>query len=130
MRTFLKLEGKLGLKPQSPSNQFRPFQPETIPNVRKDGKVTEKGIRIAPTKRFKAKIAVKPNSNEATVQPPATASKAPTDLENQTPSQEGTPEYKPPILEDAPIHTGTPWPKAGENVRKPLPDKKRLADPS
>ena len=64
IRTFLELEGKLGLKPQSPSNQFRPLQPDTNPNARKDSKVTEKMKRIAPTKRFKVKIAVKPNSNE------------------------------------------------------------------
>ena len=68
-------------------------------------------MRIASTKRFKAKIAVKSISNEATVQPPATVSKAPTNLENQTPSQEGTPENKPPPLEDAPIYTG---PKQGK----------------
>ena len=68
---------------------------------------------MASTKRFKAKIAVKPNSNGAIAKPPATVSKAPTDLENQKPSQ-GTPEYNPPPLEDAPIHTGTPWPKAGK----------------
>ena len=71
-------------------------------------------MRMALTKRFKAKIAVKPNSNETNVQPPTTVSKAPTDLENQTPSQEGTPEYKPLPLEDTPICTGTPWPKAGK----------------
>ena len=71
-------------------------------------------MRIALTKRFKAKIAAKPNSDEATTQPPMTVSKAPTNLENQTPSQEGTPENRPPPLEDAPIHTGTPQPKAGK----------------
>ena len=47
-----------------------------------------------------------------TTQPPTTVSKAPTDLENQTPAQEGTPENRPPPLEDTPIHAGTPWPKA------------------
>ena len=104
----------MGLKPQSPSIQFRPFQPDTNPNARKDGKVTEKGMRMAPTKRFKAKIAVKPKSDEATVQPPVTVLKAPTDLENQTSSLEGTPENRPPPLVDAPICTGTPWPKAGK----------------
>ena len=71
-------------------------------------------MRMAPTKRFKAKIAAKPNSNEATVQPPMTVFKAPTNLQNQTPSQEGTPENRPPPLEDAPIHAGTQWPKAGK----------------
>ena len=59
-------------------------------------------------------MAVKPNSNEVTVQPPATVFKAPNELENQTPSQERTPENKPSPLEDAPIHTGTLWPKAGK----------------
>ena len=108
MRRFLELEGKLGLNPQSPSIQFRPSQPDNNPNARKGSKVTEKGMRIALTKRFKAKLAAKPNSDEATSQPPAIVSKAPTDLENQTPSQEGTPENRPPPLEDAPICTGTP----------------------
>ena len=116
MRTFLELEGKLSLKPQSPSIQFRPFQPDTNPNARKNSnsKVIEKGMRIASTKRLKAKMAAKPNSNEVTTQPPTTVSKAPTDLENQTPSQEGTPENKPLPSEDAPICTGAPWPKAGK----------------
>ena len=120
MRTFLELEGKLGLKPQSPSNQFRPSKPDTNPNARKDSKVTEKGMRIAPTKRFKAKIAVKPNSNEATMQPPATVSKAPTDLENQTPSQEGTPENKPLTFRRCPNLHRYPMAQSRENVRKPL----------
>ena len=114
IRTFLELEGKLGLKPQSPSNWFGPSQPDTNPNARKNNKVTEKGMRAAPTKRFKAKIAAKPNSDEVTVQPPTTVSKAPTDLGNQTPSQEGTPENKPSPLEDAPICAGSPWPEAGK----------------
>ena len=82
MRTFLELEGKLGLNTQYLSIQFKPSQPDTNPNTRKGSKVTEKGMRIAPSKRFKAKIAVKPNSDEATMQPPTTVSKAPTDLEN------------------------------------------------
>ena len=49
-----------------------------------------------------------------TAQAPMTISKAPIDLENQTPSQEGTPENRPPPLEDVPIHAGTPWPEAGK----------------
>ena len=59
-------------------------------------------------------MAAKPNSDEVTMQPPATVSKASIKLENQTPSQEGTPENKLLPLEDTPIHTGTPWPKAGK----------------
>ena len=114
MRTFIELEGKLGLKPQSPSIQIRPSKPDTNPNARKGRKVTEKGMRIAPTKRFKAKMAAKPNSDEVTMQPPTTVSKAPTNLKNQTPSQEGTPENKPLPLVDASFHAGTLWPKAGK----------------
>ena len=55
MRTFLELEGKLGPIPQYPSNQFRPPQPDTKPNIRKVTKITEKKKRVAPTKRFKLK---------------------------------------------------------------------------
>ena len=80
------------------------------PHARKGGKVTEKEMRLAPTKRFKTKITAKPNSDGATMRPPVIVSKAPTNLE----SKEGTPENKPPPLEDAPIHAGTPWPKAGK----------------
>ena len=72
IRTFLELEGKLGPKPQSLSNQVRPSQPDTNPNVRKDSKATEKRKRLAPTKRFKVKVVARTNSNKATVQPPNT----------------------------------------------------------
>ena len=37
MRTFLEVKGKLGPIPQS-SNQYRPPQPDTNPNIRKDTK--------------------------------------------------------------------------------------------
>ena len=109
MRTFLEIKGNLGPIPQSASNQYRPPQPDTNPNVRKATKSTEKRKRVAPTKRFKANIARKPNSDGATARPPATISKAPTDFKIQAPSQEETLESKPPPLEDAPICTGTPW---------------------
>ena len=42
MRTFLEVKGKLGPIPQSSSNQYRPPQPDTNPNVRKVNKATEK----------------------------------------------------------------------------------------
>ena len=57
MRTFLEVKGKLGPIPQSSSNQYRPPQPDTNPNIRKATKTTEKRKRVAPTKRFKANIA-------------------------------------------------------------------------
>ena len=80
MRIFLEVKGKLGPIPQSLSNQYRPPQPDTNPNFRKATKTTEKRKRVAPTKRFKANTATKPNSNGATAQPPTTISKAPNDL--------------------------------------------------
>ena len=110
MRTFLEVEGKLGPIPQPSSSQYRPPQPETNPNIRKATKTPEKRKRVAPTKKFKSNIAVRPN--EAAAQPPATISKAPTDIKIQ--AQEETPESRPPPLEDAPIHAGTPWPNAGK----------------
>ena len=108
MRTFLELEGKLGPIPQSTSNQFRPPQPDTNPNI---SKITEKRKRIAPTKRFKAKIPAKPNSNKATAQLPNT--KALINTESQK-SLNQVPESRPPLLEDAPICADTPWPEAGK----------------
>ena len=120
MRTFLEVEGKLGPIPQS-NNQYRPPQLDTNTNIRKPTKTTERRKRVAPTKRFKANIAMKPNPNGATTQPPTTISKAPTEFKIQLPSQEGTPENRPPPLEDSPICTGNPWPEAGKmsgKVRK------------
>ena len=72
MRTFLELEGKLGPIPQSSSNQFRPPQPDTNSNVKKVTKITEKRKRVAPMKRFKAKIVAEPNSDMTTIQLPNT----------------------------------------------------------
>ena len=45
----------------------------------------------------------KPKSNNPNAQPPTTVSKAPTNLENQTPSQEGTLENNPHLLETSQI---------------------------
>ena len=61
---------------------------------------------MAPTKKFKANIATRPNEEAA--QPPMTISKATIDIKIQ--AQEETLESRPPPLEDAPIHAGTPWP--------------------
>ena len=110
MRTFLEVEGKLGPIPQPFSNQYRPPQPDTNPNIRKATNTPEKRKRVVPTKRFKDNIAMKPN--EAAAQPPVTISKAQTDIKIQT--QEETSESRLPPLEDAPICTGTPWPDAGK----------------
>ena len=108
MRTFLELEGKLGPIPHSPSNQFRPPQLDTNPKV---SKITEKRKRTAPTKRSKNKIALNPNSNKATMQLPNNKSLIKTESQK---SLNPVPESRPPLLEDAPIHTGTLWPEAGK----------------
>ena len=56
MKTYLKLGGKLGPKPQPQSNQFRPPQPNTNPHVRKESKAMEKRQRLIPTKKYKVKV--------------------------------------------------------------------------
>ena len=48
MKTFLEVEGKMGLVPTS---QFRPPLPDTNPSIRNDN-ATEKRKRVAP-KRFR-----------------------------------------------------------------------------
>ena len=84
--------------------------------MRKETKPTEKRKKLIPTKRYKVKVMAKPepNTNNTTMQPSATTPKAPTNLENQKPSQEGISESNPPPLKNIPTHTGIPWPKAGK----------------
>ena len=48
MKTFLEVEGKMGLSP-TPGSQLRPPLPDTNPNIRKDN-VTEKRKRATPKK--------------------------------------------------------------------------------
>ena len=60
MRTFLEVEGKMGPVPQPASSQYRPPQPDTNPNIRKD-MATERRKRVAPTKRLRANTTTKPN---------------------------------------------------------------------
>ena len=95
MKTYLKLEGKLGPKPQPQSDQFRPAQPDTNPCVRKDSKATEKRKRLIPTRKYKVKVVARPDSSNATAQPPITNPKAPENSEGQKPSTEGTPGNSP-----------------------------------
>ena len=66
MKTYLKLEGKLGPKPQPQSNQFRTPQPNTNPQVMKDSKATEKRKRLIPTKKYKVKVVARPDPSNAT----------------------------------------------------------------
>ena len=60
MRTFLEVEGKMGPIPQPTSSQYRPPQPDTNPNVRKD-KAIEKRKSAVPTKRFRPNTVSKPS---------------------------------------------------------------------
>ena len=107
MKTYLELEGKLGSKPQSQTNQFRPPFPDTNPQVRKESKTAEKRKRLSPTKKFKA--VDRPNPGNTTMQLPQEST--PVNPESQQPPIS---ESNPPPLEDAPVHAGTPWPKAGK----------------
>ena len=114
MKTYPELEGKLGPKLQSQSDQSRPTQPITNPHMKKDMKAIEKRKKVIPVKKYKVKVMEKLESNVTNELPPTTVSKAPTDLENQTPSQEGTLENNPLPLENTPVHAGTPWSEAGK----------------
>ena len=95
MKTYLELEGKLGPKTQPHSNQFRPPQPDTNPQVRKQSKATEIRKRLIPTKKYKVKVVARPDADNATAQPPQTNTKAPANSEKQKPS---TSENNPPTI--------------------------------
>ena len=97
MKTYLKLEGKLGPKPQSQSNQFRPPQPNTNPHVRKDSKATEKRKRLIPTKKYKVKVVTGPDPGNATAPPPQINPEAPMNSEGQKSLPEGMPGNNPTI---------------------------------
>ena len=109
MKTYLELEGKLGPKPQSQSNQLRPPQPNTNPQVRKESKVTEKRKRLTPAKKYKVKVVTRPDKQ--TKQPPKTNAQVPVNSKSQNPL---TSENNPPQLEKAPVYASTPWPEAGK----------------
>ena len=85
MKTYIELEGKLGPKPQSQLNQFRPPLPSTNPQVRKDSKVTEKGKRLTPAKKYKVKVVAWPDPSNMTMQMPQANVKTPVDPESQKP---------------------------------------------
>ena len=55
MKTYLELEGKLGPKLQLQTDQSRPAQPDTNPNIRKETKAIEKRKKLIPTKKYKVK---------------------------------------------------------------------------
>ena len=57
------------------------------------------------------KVLVRPNSSNATAQPPLTNPKAPVNSEDQKLSPEGTPENNALPIENIPVCTSTPWPE-------------------
>ena len=73
-------------------------------------KAAEKRKRVVPTKRFWANTVSKPS--EAATCPPTTIPKAPTKIKPKV--QEGTPDNRPPPLEDARVCESTPWPDTGK----------------
>ena len=111
MKTYLELEGKLGPNTKPQPNQFRHPQPDTNPQVRKESKATEKRKKLIPTKKYKVKVVARPDPGNATMQPPETSTKLPTNSGNQKPP---TSENNPPPLENTPVPASTPWPEAGK----------------
>ena len=84
MKTFLKVENKMGPIIPALASQYRPPLPEMKPNVRK-GDATEKRKRVTPKRRFRPatpkatamcsplpQAPPKPTSNAATASVPAT----------------------------------------------------------
>ena len=96
MKTYLELEGKLGPKPQSQTDQFRPPLPVTDPQIRKESKMAEKRKRLSPTKKFKS--AARSNPSNTTVQLPQEI--APVNPKNQQPptSESNPHHYKMPLF--------------------------------
>ena len=109
MQTFLELEGKLGPKPEALRNQFRPSQPDTNAQIRKNGKAVEKRKRPISTKRFK--VVTWSNSNKMTTK--SSNTKAPMNTKNQE-TQTQTLQNTPPLLEDAQSVQVPHGPKQGE----------------
>ena len=89
MKTFLKVEGKMG-PILTPHSQFRPPLPDTNPNIRKDT-VTEKRKRAKPKKKFR----------------PATPK--PTAVHPHLPGAPPKPKSNVP-LPSVPMQESTPWP--------------------
>ena len=92
MKTFLKVEGKMG---PAPSSQFRPLLPDTNPNIRKDN-AAERRKRAVP-KRFRP-VAPKPTTTHPPL--PETPPKPKYDV----------PDSWPPPSVPVPVCDSTPWP--------------------
>ena len=120
MKTFLEVEGRMGPIP-IPTNQFRPPQPDTNPNVRMNN-ASEKRKRAVP-KKFRPSAAPKPNAD---VPLPATVSKPPANVKPKT----DVPENRPPPLEYVPVCKSTPWPGTGKMSGNLFEDRNWLLPPN
>ena len=121
MRTFLEVEGKMGLILQPACHQYRPPQLDTNPNVRKD-KAMEKRKRQCP-----------PNDSGLT-QPPGLV-KQPYTHPQQFWKPQSMPNpkqmlQKPLSLEDAPVCKSTPWLSAGKMSGNLFKDRNWLLPPN
>ena len=88
MKTFLKVENKMGPIIPAPVSQFRSPIPETNPNIRK-GDTTEKRKRATPKKKFRPATpratAMCPPLLQAPPKPSNSASSAPVTVREDTP---------------------------------------------
>ena len=110
MKTFLGVEGKMGLIPTS---QFKPPLPDTNPNIRKDN-AAEKRKRIAP-KRFRPATPKPTTGHPPLPEPPP---KPKTDVpDTQSPSS-------------VPVCESTPWPGAGKMSGNLFEDRNWLLSPN
>ena len=107
MKTFLEVEGKMGLIPGSaPGNQFRPPLPETNPNVRRND-ITEKRKRTTLRKTFRPAT-----PKLSTACPPLP--EAPPKPKNSAP------------LPSVPVREDTPLPSAGKMLGNLFEDRNWL----
>ena len=110
MKTFLEVEGKMGLISGS---QFRPPLPDTNPSIRKDN-ATEKRKRAMP-KRFRPET---PKSTTAHLPIPGAPPKPKTDAPDSQ------------SLPSVPVCKSTPWPGAGKMSGNLFEDRNWLLPPN
>ena len=108
MKTFLEVEGMMGPIP-APISQFRPPQPDTNPNIRKNN-AAEQRKRVTP-KKFR------PATPKPTVVCPPLP-EAPPKPKNEAP------------LPSIPAHESTPWPGTGKMSGNLFEDRNWLLPPN
>ena len=127
MRTYLKLEVKLGPKPrqqpqpQQYKNQPRLIQPSLNPLIRRGTKTNDKRRKLIPTRQYKVQLVAKPvqaptpKADNVTTQMPVTI---PITMMNVAKGQfqENPPKEVLQLiilhhLENIPPRAGTPWPE-------------------